>query len=121
MMIGYEYSKSSTSPDVKAPKQHSGPQACHPSCWGVAPAPEMMVARTIVTYSSLLRVSQPAMLKPLACPQDAETLAGIAFSNASRTASVKVSIGVVVQFMCGAGSTALHNVPLGPKSTVTHR
>src|ERR1700722_1625678 len=121
MMIGYEYSRSSTSPEVRAPKQHSGPQACQPSCCGVAPAPEMMVASTIVTYSSLVRVSQPAMLKPLACPQDAETLAGTAFSNANRTASVRVSIGVVVQFMCGAGSTALHSVPLGPKSTLTQR
>ena len=87
----------------------------------MAPAPEMMVASTIVTYSSLVRVSQPAMLKPLAWPQEAETFAGMAFSKARRTASVSVSIGVVVQFMCGAGSTALHSVPLGPKSTVTQR
>src|ERR1700686_5231727 len=121
MTIGEEYSRSSTSPDVSAPKQHSGPQACQPSCWGVAPAPEMIVASTIVTYSSLLRVSQPEMLKPFEWPQDAETLDGIAFSKASRTASVKVSIGVVVQFMCGAGSIALQIVPLGPKSTVTQR
>ena len=81
----------------------------------------MIVASTIVTYSSFVRVSQPAMLKPLACPQDAETLDGTALSNARRTASVSVSIGVVVQFICGAGSTALHSVPLGPKSTDTHR
>ena len=61
------------------------------------------------------------MLKPLAWPQDAATFDGTAFSNASRTASVSVSIGVVVQFMCGAGSTALQSVPFGPKSTVTQR
>ncbi len=81
----------------------------------------MMVASTIVTYSSLWRLSQPAMLRPLAWPQEAETLDGTAFSKASRTASVSVSIGVVVQFMCGAGSTALHSVPFGPMLTVTQR
>ena len=41
----------------------------------------MIVASTIVTYSSLVRVSQPAMLKPLAWPHEAETFAGIAFSK----------------------------------------
>src|SRR6185369_3355832 len=118
MMIGYEYSRSSTSPEVSAPKQHSGPQACQPSCCGVAPAPEMIVASTMVTYSSLLRESQPAMLSPLAWPQEAATFDGTAFSKASRTASVSVSIGVVVQFMCGAGSLALQSVPFGPMSTL---
>src|SRR5262249_32624557 len=108
-------------PEVSAPKQHSGPQACHPSCCGVAPAAEMMVASTMVTYSSLVRVSHPARLKPLAWPHDADTFAAVAFSKARRSAWVSVSIGVVVQFMCGAGSTALHSVPLGPKSTVTQR
>jgi len=96
-MIGYEYSSSSMSPDVSAPKQHSGPQACHPSCCGVAPAPEMIVASTMVTYSSSWRLSQPAMFSPLAWPQLAATFEGTAFSKASRTASVSVSIGVVVQ------------------------
>ena len=80
-----------------------------------------MVASTIVTYSSLVRLSQPAILRPLAWPQHAATFDGIAFSKASRTASVSVSIGVVVQFMCGAGSTALQIVPFGPKSTETQR
>ena len=61
------------------------------------------------------------MFKPLAWPQDAATFDGIAFSKARRTASVSVSIGVVVQFICGAGSTALQIVPFGPKSTVTQR
>ena len=42
----------------------------------------MMVASTIVTYSSLVRVSQPEMLKPFEWPQDAATLDGIAFSKA---------------------------------------
>ena len=61
------------------------------------------------------------MLRPLAWPHEAATLEGMAFSKARRTASVRVSIGVVVQFMCGAGSCALQSVPLGPKSTVTQR
>jgi len=30
-------------------------------------------------------------------------------------------MGVVVQLTCGAGSAALHSVPLGPMSTVTQR
>ena len=85
------------------------------------PPPEMIVASTIVTYSSLVRLSQPATLSPLACPQDAATFEGIAFSKAKRTASVNVSIGVVVQFICGAGSIALQIVPFGPKSTLTQR
>ena len=45
----------------------------------------------------------------------------MAFSKARRTASVNVSIGVVVQFIWGAGSAALQIVPFGPKSTVTQR
>ncbi len=53
--------------------------------------------------------------------QEAETLEGTAFSKARRTASVSVSIGVVVQFMCEAGSCALQSVPFGPKSTLTQR
>src|SRR5690606_34074871 len=111
----------SMSPEVSAPKQHSGPQACQPSPEAVAPAPEMIEASTMVTYSSSWRLSQPAILQPLAWPQLAETLAGAACSKASRTASVRVSMGVVVQFMCGAGDFALHSVPLGPMSVLTQR
>ena len=109
------------SPLVSAPKQHSGPTACQPSACAVAPAPEMIEASTIVTYSSSWRLSQPAMLQPLAWPQLAETLCGAACSKARRTASVRVSIGVVVQFMCGAGDLALQSVPFGPMSVVTQR
>lgn len=50
-----------------------------------------------------------------------ETLSGAACSKANRTASVRVSIGVVVQFMCGAGLCALQRVPFLPMSTVTLR
>src|SRR5688500_5117760 len=109
------------SPEVKAPKQHCGPQACQPSWSGVAPAPEMIEASTMVTYSSSWRVSQPAMLQPLEWPEEATTLAGAASSKASRTASASVSIGVVVQLTWGAGSLALHSVPLGPMSTLMQR
>ncbi|MNE47789.1 hypothetical protein D3C80_1422110 [compost metagenome] len=110
------------SPLISAPKQHSGPQACQPSITWLAPAPEMIEASTIVTYSLLpLRGSWPAMLMPLVCPQEAVTRCGEACSSAVRTASAKVSIGVVVQLTWGAGSSALHKVPLGPTSTVTQR
>ena len=34
---------------------------------------------------------------------------------------LSVSIGVVVQLTWGAGSCALHRVPLGPRSTETQR
>ena len=79
------------------------------------------MASTMVTYSSSWRVSQPAMLSRWQWPQEATTLFGTASSKASRTASASVSIGVVVQFMWGAGSLALHSVPLGPKSTFMQR
>ena len=49
------------------------------------------------------------------------TLAGAACSNARRTESVNVSMGVVVQLTWGAGSRALHNVPFSPMSTVKQR
>src|ERR1700737_3467184 len=80
-----------------------------------------MVASTIVTNSSFVLLSRPDMLKPFEWPHEADTFSGIAFSNARRTASVSVSIGVVVEFMCGAGSDALQSVPLGPKLTLTQR
>ncbi|MNP14802.1 hypothetical protein D3C76_1071380 [compost metagenome] len=87
-----------------------------------APAPEMIEASTMVTYSSLpLRGSWPAMLIPLAWPQEAVTRSGAACSRAWRTASARVSIGVVVLLTWGAGSWALHKVPGGPRSTVTQR
>ncbi|MNJ69756.1 hypothetical protein D3C77_661440 [compost metagenome] len=87
-----------------------------------APAPEMIEARTMVTYSSLLfRGSWPAMLIPLAWPQEAVTRCGEACSRARRTASARVSMGVVVQLTWGAGSSALHRVPRGPTSTLTQR
>jgi hypothetical protein len=42
------------------------------------------------------------------------------FSKARRTASVSVSIGVVVQFMRGR-LLRMQMVPFGPKSTLTQR
>ena len=75
----------------------------------------------MVTYCSPVLGSTPAILTPLAWPQDAVTRSGAAASKAWRTASVSVSIGVVVQFTCGAGSRALHSVPDSPRSTVTQR
>ena len=49
MMIGYWYSRISTSPLVSAPKQHCGPTAGQPSVLWDAPPPLMIVARIMDT------------------------------------------------------------------------
>src|SRR6218665_702716 len=109
------------SPEVIAPKQHCGPTAFHPSRCAVAPAPPISEASTMVTYSSSLRRSRPAMLMPLESHQEPTARSGAACSSARRPASANVYLGVVVQFTCGAGSAALHSVPWGPRSSVMQR
>ena len=81
----------------------------------------MFLVWVVLSIVGMIMDLTPAILIPLACPHEAVTRSGAAASNAMRTASVSVSIGVVVQFTCGAGSIALHKVPLGPRSTLTQR